>query len=828
MSARISWLDVRLGLRMLVRHPALTIVGGLGMAVGIAISVGFFSFTEAYVYPDVPLPEGDRIVALENRDLVSNNEERRSLHDFVTWREELRTVQDLAAFRTVRRNLITGDAPPLLVPVAEMTAAGFEVARVPPLFGRYLVEDDERPGAPDVVVIGYDVWQTRFLGDANVLGRTIRLGAGVHTIIGVMPADFRFPENHQYWVPLRARASEFERREGPALYIFGRLAPGASLARAQAELDAIGQRTSAEFPLTHAQLRPMAMPYVHSLGDIQGIGFWPVLQMNLMMSLLLVVIALNVAVLVYARTAARHREIAVRSALGASRGRVVLQLFVEALVLSLIAAAAGLGLAQATMQLGIGILDMEFDVGMPFWMDFGLRPETIVFTLGLAVLAAVIVGVLPALQATGPRLQATLREGTGASMKLGRTWALLIVMQVAIAVAMLPAALHMGWNEIRRAATSTTYPDDEYLYANVRPEEIPDVVVVEGEEDAAPDDEEFGRDVAALMRRLEAEPAVTGVSFQASLPDRAHLIRVEGVEPPVESPMGHGVDAIGMHPGLLELYGARVLAGRTLTMADADENANAVVVNATFVHRVLGDAEPIGRRIRHVSSEERAGETPVGPPQWFQIVGVVEDLERNPADPEAVRPLVAYPVSAEQAGYASVIMRLRGTAPAEFAPRLRELTAAVDPTLRLGTVRSLADRNRQQQLAAQLVGLAVGLVLLVVLLLSAAGIYAMMSFTVTQRRREIGIRSALGAEPATVLRSIFARSALHVGAGVLLGVSVALLLEWMSGGEMMGGMGLVLLPLLALLMTITGILAAVGPARRGLKIQPTEALKADA
>src|SRR5688572_10140777 len=321
MSARISWLDVKLGLRMLVKHPALTVVGGLGMAVAIAISVGFFSFMLAYGWPELPLEEGDRVVALENRDIAINNEDRRALHDFFTWREELRSVQDLAAFRTVERNLITGDGPPELVFVAEMSAAGFRVARVPPLLGRHLIEADERADATPVVVIGYDVWQNRFAADRGIIGRTLRLGGTVRTIVGVMPEGFAFPENHRIWTPPRVNPTAVAPRQGPEIFMFGRLAPGITMAQAQSELDGLGARAAAAFPETHAQLRPMVMPYTHSLTDIQGMTRWALAQMQLMTNLLLLVVALNVAVLIYARTATRHGEVAVSRAMGAGRTR---------------------------------------------------------------------------------------------------------------------------------------------------------------------------------------------------------------------------------------------------------------------------------------------------------------------------------------------------------------------------------------------------------------------------------------------------------------------------------------------------------------------------
>ncbi len=205
----------------------------------------------------------------------------------------------------------------------------------------------------------------------------------------------------------------------------------------------------------------------------------------------------------------------------------------------------------------------------------------------------------------------------------------------------------------------------------------------------------------------------------------------------------------------------------------------------------------------------------------------MEDLHTNAADPDLVQPGLSYPVAPHQIQRASLTVRLRGSTPAAFAPRLREITAAVDPTLQLGTVHSLAEGGRQQQIIARLVGLVVGLVLLSVFLLSAAGIYALLSFTVTRRRREIGIRSALGAHPRQVLWSVFSRAAGQIALGLVVGVAAALLLEWATGGELMRAQGAVLLPAIALIMAVVGVLAALGPARRGLKIQPIEALRAE-
>src|SRR5688572_12281519 len=198
-----SSLDLRLGARMLAKSPGLTLVGGFGMAVGVALAAGAYAFFNSYFYPELPLNEGDRIVALGKFDPQRRREESRLLHDFQVWRRELRSVVDLGAFRTIQRNLVseTGQGEPIML--AEITASGFRVPRVPPLLGRTLVDDDEQPGASPVLVIGYDAWQSQFAGDQAIVGREIRIGRDAHTIVGVMPQGFAFPINHGYWIPLR-------------------------------------------------------------------------------------------------------------------------------------------------------------------------------------------------------------------------------------------------------------------------------------------------------------------------------------------------------------------------------------------------------------------------------------------------------------------------------------------------------------------------------------------------------------------------------------------------------------------------------------------------
>lgn len=339
----ISLLDIKLGGRMLIKYPVVSLVGGLGLAVAIAIGAGFFDVA-AVVRSTLPFEEGERIVAIENWDTEWNNQERRIPHDFVMWRDELKSIENLGAYRTIGRNLIIPGGETELVYAAEMTASGFALARVPALLGRTLLDADEHAGAPPVVVIGHDLWLTRFASDPGIIGREIRLGSTVHTVVGVMPEGFAFPISHRTWIPFRADPNRHARREGPGIHVFGRLAEGATLESAHAELTTIAQRMASAFPDTHERLRPRVVPYTMQLfDDMEG---WEIPFLQGLILLLLVVVCVNVAILVYARTATRQGEIAVRSALGASRRRIVAQLFIEALVFSAVSAVIGLAVAR--------------------------------------------------------------------------------------------------------------------------------------------------------------------------------------------------------------------------------------------------------------------------------------------------------------------------------------------------------------------------------------------------------------------------------------------------------------------------------------------------
>ena len=833
-------MDLKLGGRMLVKYPGLTIIGGLAMAFAICVGTVIFQVLSLVVFPSVPLPQGDRLVRIRHWDVAANSAEPRVLYDFNAWRSTLRSVTELGAWHDVARNLIVTEGDARSVQVAEITPSAFRVSEGTPLMGRVLLDADQRPDAPSVAVIGYDVWRTRFGSDPAVIGRTVQLGTEHVAIVGVMREGFAFPVAHDVWTPLRAVNDVHAPRSGPAIAVFGLLAPGTTLDTAQAEVTAVWQRAASEQPATHAHLQTHVTPYAmqggnpadnDELGIFASIYFFAVA--------LLVLICSNIALLLFARAATRENELTLRTALGASRGRIVGQMFAEALVLGSVAAIIGLTAAQIVLT-NWGVTFLEVNLGrLPFWYDLSLAPGTVLFALGLALLGSAIAGVIPALKITrgmGSRLkQATAGAG---GLQFGGIWTVIIVVQVAVTVAF-PALVYQEQWQLRRVqAFDAGFPVEEYLGARVELDTPPPT----GETTDAM--REAHRSALAprldeLRRRVSASPGVAAVTFVNRLPrgERPEALieladdanregRVSGPgDPGVRRPEA---TIARIDPSYFDAIDTPMLAGRAFNAADLAPDANVAIVDQSFIDQVLQGRNPIGQQLRFVASRSDP-DRPPGP--WIEIVGVVKDLGMSSPFRVARASGLYLPARPERLDQVHMMVHLRGD-PLAFAPQLREIAMAVDPALRLSGVQRVDQVTGPMIWILQL-WLRVTLVMTAVAIaLALSGIYAVLSFVVARRTREIGIRVALGADRWRVISAIFRRPLIQVGLGVLAGNALLAVLGSLEL-EMPGFTGelsLLQLSILAaygVVMLGVCLLACIVPTWRALRVQPTVALRMD-
>jgi hypothetical protein len=498
------WLDTKLALRMLRKHWGLTLIGGLTLTAAMTIGASVFNLIHVLGGTALPLEEGQRVVIIQPFDSEMRNA---SAPNFERWRTELRSVENVGAFRTTQRNWSVASAPPASVTVAEMSASGFVVARVAPLLGRFLLPDDESSAALPVVVIGYDVWRSKFAADPDVLGQQVRLDGVPHTIVGVMPQGFAFPVNHQYWTPLQPNAVD-------PVVVFARLAPGASMASANAEVQAMGLLGRQPGSATPPSLEPRVVAYAKGITGDPGVAVLTILP--LVLPLLLVPPCANMAILIYARTVSRQGEFATRAALGASRGRIVGQIFIE--VLALAAGAVGVTLVLSPK---VGEVLKSFVVfrDQPFWMDFGLSYQTALFAGVLAVIAAMIAGGIPALRATGRWKLSGLHALRGNSNpQLGKAWTAVVVAQIALAVGAVPTLAELAWETTRSAILGPGFDAEEFLTVRL------------AMDPPAPSHAaaaHFRAISAELVRQLKADLSPTSVTMSESAPFEEPDVAIE-------------------------------------------------------------------------------------------------------------------------------------------------------------------------------------------------------------------------------------------------------------------------------------------------------------
>jgi putative ABC transport system permease protein len=837
----LSWLDFKLGFRMLARYPMLTVVGSLAMAVAIGVGAGTFEVIARVTDPSLPLPGGDRIVGLNYWHRAEFGARPASPYDVLNWREGLRTLEDIGAFRLVQRNLIVGEQVGEPVDAAEISAAAFRVTGVPPLIGRVLVDEDESPQSPAVVVLGNRLWKMRFGADPAVLGRVVRLGATQATVVGVMPEGFAFPVRQNLWTPLRVRELPQEPGRGPGLRVFGRLATGIELPQAQAELTTFGSRVAEQFPKQYENLQPRVLPYAESFFGIPQdflvrAGFHSI---NAFGALFLVVVCGNVALLMFARAATREREILVRRALGAARSRIVMQLFAEALVLAATAAVVGLTATDFALKWALAAMSTEAE-GWPFWFEGGLSARTLTYSAWLTVLAAVVAGVVPALKITRTNMEVGLRKASAGAggIRMGGIWTGVIVAQIAGTVLFTAVAYVVERQAAGIASAKAAFPAEEYLAARLEMDGDDPT-----EERVSTVDESFLRRYEATVRELEqrvaAEASVAGVTLAERLPlmpSDGGVIELDDAGPS-ESVTGRElfVTTTAVDPDFFEVFQTPVLAGRGFAPHDTGVGANTVVVNQLFVNQILAGRNAVGRRIRYRAERSAAIKAP-GP--WFEIIGVVRDLVPDPEAPMSLdnpaKRLVYHTLASNRTQSYPLYLatHVRSGDPTSVLPTLRRMAAEINPGLRLSDIQRLDQGTSSDARAWNGFADFILLVSAIALVLSLAGIYAITSFTVSRRTREIAVRVALGAQISNVVATVFRGPFFQVAVGVAVGCVMMGSLVALAMRDSDVGVGTVTRHAALLLVygaTMMGVcaLACIGPLLRVFRVEPTDVLRDD-
>ncbi len=790
--------DLRYAVRTLGRSPGFALVAVLTLALGIGINTTVFSVVNAIALRPPAFIRTEGLAVVRAYNARNGGESSLTYPDFEEFRESTRTFQDVGAYYDARRILGAAGSEPEQIEVEVVTPNLFTLLGARAALGRVFTAADGAGNRGGTVLLADQAWEQRFGRDPRVLGATVTLDGVPHTVIGVMPRNFGFPDNQTFWVPMtKPRTPD---RGSRYLSAVGRLRPGVTLQQGQAELAAFSRAQELRFPDYNDGMELRAIDFREAWAGPAGSALWVMLGA---VAFVLLIACANVANLLLARAAARRREIAVRVAMGAGRARLVRQLLTESVLVALMGGALGIAFAVG----GLRLILAAFPFSPPLWMVFDIDRNVLLFVLGVSLGTGILFGLAPALRATGGDLQATLRDGGRGSTTGGRRARLhraLVVGELALAVVLLVGAtlmirsfLHLrtaspGFHAAGALAAQMSTGGDRYAEAGAR---------------------------TALYRqaleRTRALPGVKSAGLVSALP-MGGGVNTSGVD--VE---GRGVapgDRLNaerreISEGFFEAMGVPVVAGRSITADEAARGAEVVVVSRTLADRLFPGASPLGRRIS------------VGGP-WHTVVGVAGDVHaRNTG--EAPRPQLYLPIGNAAGHSVSLVVRTAGD-PAGVARAVREAVRAADPTVpvELDTMGELASRSLWQQ---RLFGGMFTSFALIALLLAVTGVYAMMAYAVSQRTHEIGVRMALGARAEGVLRMVvgqgLATAALGVGLGLAGAFAVTRVMSGMLAGVTPGDP--LSFALVAALLGGVALLASYLPARRAARVDPMVALRSE-
>lgn len=793
--------DLRFALRLLLKSPGVTAIAVASMALGIGVTTTAFAVLYALLLRPLPYAEPDRLVGLAmEHPQVQGSYGSWSYLDYRDLRRESRVFAGVAAHRGAGSLILAGPEGPERINIDAVSSDLFPLLGVDPVLGRHFLPTEDRPGQPLVLLLSHDLWQRRFHGDPAVVGRTVLANGQPHRIVGVMPPGFRFPHLQEAWIPLESRWGRGPRSQR-LLQIEARLREGSTLEDARAEVRAVLRSLAGRHPATNAGWTARVEPLRSRLAPAKLTT--PFLYMGGAAGGVLLLACANVASLLLADAGGRRRELAIRVALGASRGRIVRQLLTENVLLALAGGLFGLLLSLW----GIGSVSQTL-VPAPFWMRFRLDGAVLLFTLAASVASGLLFGLVPAIQAAQIDLRRTLKEGEGGRRRSNngqRLRSALVVGEVALALVLL-----IGASLFARSFFSLRQADPGFAPRGL----VSLWTTLQGETYATV--EARGARADELARRIAALPGVeSAATGEVPLFGSSQQVRI-GLEG-MRFRLGDepAVLLSGVSSGYFRTLGIPVLRGRSYTDREAGRGERLAVVNEAFARRFFPGAEAVGRRLRLLNPERS---------DWMRIVGVAGDAKSDPWKP--AQPQIYVPTRFEQLHSVILVVRSR-LGPEELTKRVSKEVRAVDPTLPVFNVQTMDDVLDTILAVEKTVTQGFALFGAIALFLASVGIYGVLSCSVSQRLRELGVRIALGARRRDVLALVLIRGMVLAAAGVAVGLVGALALSRLVDGALYrvsptDPASFAAIPIL--LMTVA-LAACWAPARRAMDADPVEAIR---
>ncbi|UCG87551.1 MAG: ABC transporter permease [Gemmatimonadota bacterium] len=805
--------DLRYSLRMLLHYPGLTLIAVIALALGIGLTATTFSIVYGTIIRGLPFEDSHQLVLITRNNLSAGNARLGVvLRDLWAWQDRQSTFHDIGGWLGYSFSLGSDEAAPEQRTGAFITPNLFDVLRVQPVLGRGFDDQDDKPGAAPVAIIGHTVWQNRFAGDPGVLGRTIRANGEPKTIVGVMPEGFGFPTFEDVWFPLTYNPDNVATGGGPGFNSLARLTNGVSMNAGRDDLNTIARQLEQEYPETNTGIGVNVESYIETRVGSELVAI-ALTMLGTVFGVLLIACS-NVANLLLARAAVRAKEMAIRSALGASRGRVIVLLFTEALALACLGGLAGIGVAWVGIRLFNISMVANFSP-VPFWVDISLNGMVLLFVVALIVAATLIAGTIPALQASGANLNVVLQDesrGTS-SLRLGRFSRVLVVLEIALSCGLLIPAGLMTKSAVQVADMDFGFSTDDIFIAGIPLYDR-----------RYPDSDTRVRFYDDLVGRLKGKPGVINVALTSALPGLGAggtAMGVEGVTYQTERdfPM---VRWAAVTPDFFQTFNVEIRSGRAFELSDDLDGERVAIVNESFVDRYLHGSEPLGRRIRFGRS---ASDT-----VWRTIVGVAPDMMINRRRRGGVMdegPEGVYLPLAQVTTLRPKVAIRSSRPPLALTDLVRTELAAVDPDQALSDVNTLQDAINDLNWMYRMLGTLFGIFGLTALCLASIGLYGVMAFSVSRRTGEFGVRMSLGASAGSLLRLILKEGGRHLLIGLVFGLLVAALLSRLLSAILFGVEPtdpFTVVVVVAALGT-TGLVACLVPAMRATSVDPMEALR---